>query len=84
MSWVSLLQIYLVFYAMDIAHAEGDACTEDSVILDGDTFYSGLVLLCKDEQWTPVCDRRFGEEEMQVICRQLRLPGIPVDLSGTK
>ena len=61
MSWVFLLQIYLVFYAMDIAHAEG---IDGSVALDGDTLYSGQVLLCKDGEWRPVCNLGFGKDEI--------------------
>ena len=33
--------------------------------------FEGRVEVCQDGQWKTVCNRGWGDEEAQVVCRQL-------------
>ena len=37
----------------------------------GQNKFEGRVEVCEGGQWKTVCNRRWGDEEAQVVCRQL-------------
>ena len=56
------------------AHYEGDV-----QLVGGRNDYEGRVEVFQDGEWKTVCDRYWGREEAQVVCRQL---GYPNPLNG--
>ena len=40
-------------------------------LMGGRNKFEGRVEVCQDGQWKTVCNRGWGDEEAQVVCRQL-------------
>ena len=50
-------------------------CTNGDVRLNGGRIESeGRVEICFNNHWGTVCDDNWGEEDAQVVCRQLDFP----------
>ena len=56
-------------------------CEGNAIRLVGDrnNKFEGRVEVCQDGEWKTVCNRGWGNEEAQVVCRQL---GFAEDLRG--
>ena len=39
--------------------------------MGGKNKFEGRVEVCQSRQWKTVCNREWGDEEAQVVCRQL-------------
>ena len=51
-------------------------CSENDIQLaDGATSGSGLIEICKDGFWGPVCGRGWDKRDAEVACRQLHFNG---------
>ena len=47
-------------------------CEENAIrLVGGRNKFEGRVEVCQDGQWKTVCSRGWGDEEAQVVCRQL-------------
>ena len=61
-------------YMLQISTYATAQCTNGKVRLIG-TATSGLVEMCHEEQWSPVCnDDEWDDIDAGVVCRQLELP----------
>ena len=79
MPQVLFLQITLALCAVEMVHAQ---CIHGDIRLTGLTFYYGQVEFCSNGVWERVCNDDFNQVEYNVVCRQLKLSGLALDLSG--
>ena len=50
----------------------------DIRLTGGQTALDGIVEICEDEVWVPVCDDKWDYREATVVCRQLGYIGSKV------
>jgi hypothetical protein len=48
-----------------------NATTRSIRLMGGQNKFEGRVEVCQDGQWKTVCNRGWGDDEAQVVCRQL-------------
>nr|XP_054762225.1 scavenger receptor cysteine-rich domain-containing group B protein-like [Lytechinus pictus] len=69
---VGLLSLVLIVFAVSSTAVSPPGVGEGSVrLVDGPTELEGRVEIFYNSVWTPVCDTAFGNEEAEVVCRQL-------------
>ena len=53
-------------------HKSPSGCEGNAIqLVGGWNKFEGRVEVCQDGQWKTVCNRGWGDEEAQVVCRQL-------------
>ena len=53
-------------------HKSPSGCEGNAIrLVGGRNKFEGRVEVCQDGQWKTVCNRRWGDEEAQVVYRQL-------------
>ena len=62
----------IIVFNVAIAYGSTTNCTDGDVRLEGGrNMFEGRVEMCDRGEWKSVCDRRWGSEEAEVVCRQL-------------
>lgn len=66
-----------------LLHSTEPECNETDVrIVGGYIPTVGRVEVCLNGTWGTVCHGDWGDEEAQVVCRQLGLPTNSMDMNG--
>ena len=59
----------------------GIGCVEGDVrLLEGATWLEGRLELCKNNVWGRVCDNLWDANDAKVVCRQLGLSTIGIEI----
>ena len=69
----SLLDYIWSFFEVNLSVyiTEKECNGTDIHITGGQTAFDGIVEICEDEVWVPVCDDKWDYRAATVVCRQL-------------